>query len=117
MRLSSRSNAARSFHPWRRKGGRRRSRWPEKRSGSPTPTRSSSSRWRQEALAAGGGGCGGWGYRNRRRRAMLLAAATDLADILSAAIEARARGALDADLRDGIVFSSAGLVSALAAPA
>jgi hypothetical protein len=57
------------------------------------------------------------GDRNRRRAAMLLAAATDLADILSAAIEAQARGAVDADLRDGIVFSSAGLVSALAAAA
>jgi hypothetical protein len=55
------------------------------------------------------------GDRDRRRAAMLLAASTDLADILSAAIEARARGRVDADLRDGIVFSSAGLVSALAA--
>jgi hypothetical protein len=57
------------------------------------------------------------GDRDRRRAAMLLAAATDLADILSAAVEARARGGVDADLRDGIVFSSAGLVSALAATA
>jgi hypothetical protein len=48
---------------------------------------------------------------------MLLAAATDLADILSAAIEAQTRGGVDPDLRDGIVFSSAGLVSALAAAA
>jgi hypothetical protein len=46
---------------------------------------------------------------------MLLAAATDFADIVSAAAEANARGSLDSDLRDGIVFSSAGLVSALLA--
>jgi hypothetical protein len=62
-------------------------------------------------------GLGSLGDRDRRRAAMLLAAATDLADILSAATEARARGSLDTDLRDGIVFSSAGLVSALAAAA
>jgi hypothetical protein len=55
------------------------------------------------------------GDRNHRRSAMLVAAATDLADILSAVVEARARGRVDADLRDGIVFSSAGLISALAA--
>jgi hypothetical protein len=57
------------------------------------------------------------GDRDRRRAAMVVAAATDLADIVSAAIEARARGSVDADLRDGIVFSSAGLASALAAAA
>jgi hypothetical protein len=34
---------------------------------------------------------------------------------VSAAVEANARGSLDSDLRDGIVFSSAGLVSALLA--
>jgi hypothetical protein len=50
-----------------------------------------------------------------RRPGMLLAAAIDCADIVSAAVEARARGSLDSDLRDGIVFSSAGLVSAVAA--
>jgi hypothetical protein len=52
--------------------------------------------------------------RELRRPAMLLAAATDLADIVSAVIEARARGRLDSDLSDGIAFSGAGLVSALA---
>jgi hypothetical protein len=62
-------------------------------------------------------GLASMGDRSRRRAAMLLAAATDLADILSAAIEAQARGGVDADLRDGLVFSSAGLVSALAAAA
>jgi hypothetical protein len=46
---------------------------------------------------------------------MLLAAATDLVDILSAVVEARARGSIDSDLRDGIVFSGTGLMSALVA--
>jgi hypothetical protein len=53
--------------------------------------------------------------RNLRRPGMLLAAATDLADIGSAVVEANARRRLDSDLRDGIAFSSAGLVSALVA--
>jgi hypothetical protein len=51
--------------------------------------------------------------RDLRRPAMTLAAATDVADIVSAAIEARSRARLDADLSGGIVFSSAGLGSAL----
>jgi hypothetical protein len=51
---------------------------------------------------------------NLRRPAMLLAAATDLADIASALIEARDRKHYDSDLTGGIVFSSLGLVSALA---
>ncbi len=51
--------------------------------------------------------------RDLRRPAMALAAATDLADILSAAIEARSRSGLDSDLSGGIAFSSAGLASAL----
>ena len=50
-----------------------------------------------------------------RRPGLLLAAATDFADIVSAAVEAKARGSLDSDLTGGIVFSSAGLVSALVA--
>jgi hypothetical protein len=53
--------------------------------------------------------------RNLQRSGMTLAAATDLADIVSALVEARARGRLDPDLRDGLVFSAAGLVTALAA--
>ena len=51
--------------------------------------------------------------RDLRRPAMTLAAATDFADIVSAAIEARSRARLDADLSGGIVFSGAGLASAL----
>ena len=50
-----------------------------------------------------------------RRPGMLLAAATDAADIASALVEVKARGRLEPDLRDGIAFSSAGLLSALAA--
>ena len=51
--------------------------------------------------------------RDLRRPAMALAAATDLADIASAAIEAQSRSRLDADLSGGIAFSSAGLASAM----
>ena len=53
--------------------------------------------------------------RDLQRLGMLLAAAIDSADIASALVEARARGHLDPDLRDGIAFSGAGLVSALVA--
>ncbi|HWG08684.1 MAG TPA: hypothetical protein VN672_06715 [Solirubrobacteraceae bacterium] len=49
-----------------------------------------------------------------RRPAMMLAAAIDAADIASAVIESRARASFDRDLIGGIVFSAAGLVSALA---
>jgi hypothetical protein len=50
-----------------------------------------------------------------RRPGMLLAAATDVADIASGVIESRARGGLDEDLSGGIAFSAAGLVTALVA--
>jgi hypothetical protein len=53
--------------------------------------------------------------RHLRRPAMFLAAATDVADIVSALVETRARGELGPDLRGGIVFSGLGLLSALAA--
>jgi hypothetical protein len=53
--------------------------------------------------------------RELRRPAMALAAVTDLADIASAVIEARARQRLDGDLGGGIAFSSVGLISALLA--
>jgi hypothetical protein len=66
-------------------------------------------------LAVGVVGLASVGRRDIRRMGMLLAAATDLADILSASVEARARGRLDPDLSGGIAFSAAGLVSALAA--
>jgi hypothetical protein len=46
---------------------------------------------------------------------MALAAATDLADIVSAMVEARARDDAGSDVLGGTVFSAAGLVSALLA--
>ena len=49
-----------------------------------------------------------------RRAGMLLAAGTDLTDIATALLEARARGRLDPDLSGGIAFSGAGLASAVA---
>jgi hypothetical protein len=66
-------------------------------------------------LAVGLVGLEGSGSPSLRRPAMLLAAATDLADIAAAVVEARSRGRLDRDLRDGLGFSGAGLVSALLA--
>jgi hypothetical protein len=53
--------------------------------------------------------------RELRRPAMALAAATDLADIAFAVIEARTRQRVDGDLGGGIAFSSVGLISALLA--
>ena len=53
--------------------------------------------------------------RDRRRVAMLLAAGTDLADIVSAVVEARARNDVGADIAGGTAFSAAGLLSALLA--
>ena len=64
-------------------------------------------------IAVAGVGLAGLGQRKLRRPGLLLAAATDLADIASAVVEARARGRLDSDLSGGIAFSGAGLVSAL----
>ena len=62
-------------------------------------------------IAVAGVGLAGLGQRKLRRPGLLLAAATDLADIASAVVEARARGRLDSDLSGGIAFSGAGLVS------
>lgn len=60
-------------------------------------------------------GLGSLIQRDLRRTGMFLAAAIDVADIVSAVLEASARGRFDSDLRGGIAFSSAGLFSALAA--
>jgi hypothetical protein len=49
------------------------------------------------------------------RPALELAAAIDVADAVSALIEARARGRLDDDLVGGVAFSLAGLATAAAA--
>jgi hypothetical protein len=54
------------------------------------------------------------GRRELRRPAMALAAATDVADIASALVEAGDRSRLSPDLTGGIAFSAAGLASALA---
>jgi hypothetical protein len=60
-------------------------------------------------------GLAGLAQRDLRRSSMLLTAAIDFSDIVSAVVESAARGRLDSDLRGGILFSSAGLASALAA--
>jgi hypothetical protein len=64
-------------------------------------------------LAVGLVGLASLARRDLRRPAMALAAATDLADIASATVEARSRSRLDSDLCGGIAFSAAGLASAL----
>jgi hypothetical protein len=66
-------------------------------------------------LGAGALGLLGAGNRDLRRSAMLLAAATDASDFASAAIEAKSRGRVDPDLSGGMLFSSAGLLSAVLA--
>jgi hypothetical protein len=55
------------------------------------------------------------GNRDLRRSAMLLAAAIDAGDIASAAIEAKSRRRVDSDLSGGMLFSAAGLLSAVLA--
>lgn len=54
-------------------------------------------------------------WRRLQRPAALAAVAIDLADMVSAAVEACRRGELDSDLTGGLVFSAAG--AATAAPA
>jgi hypothetical protein len=49
------------------------------------------------------------------RPAIALAVAIDAVDMLSAAVEARARGRMDTDALGGLVFSAAGVATALAA--
>jgi hypothetical protein len=53
--------------------------------------------------------------RRLERPAVLLAFALDAVDLASAAVEARARGRMDADIAGGLALSAAGL--ATAAPA
>lgn len=66
-------------------------------------------------VAVGLVGLASLAQRDLRRPGMLLAAATDAADIASAVVESQARGRLDPDLSGGIAFSAAGLLSALVA--
>lgn len=65
-------------------------------------------------VAVGMLGLASLGHRELRRPAMALAAATDLADMASALVEATDRARLAPDLTGGIAFSAAGLASALA---
>jgi hypothetical protein len=60
-------------------------------------------------------GLAGAGNDDLRRAGMLLAAATDAADITSALVESRARPEMGPDLSGGIAFSAAGLATALLA--
>jgi hypothetical protein len=54
-------------------------------------------------------------WRGLERPAALAAAAIDLSDIVSAVVEADARGSLEQDLSGGIIFSAAGLATAVPA--
>jgi hypothetical protein len=53
--------------------------------------------------------------RELERPAMLAAAAIDVADMITAAVEGIDRRSVDADLAGGLVFSGAGVATALAA--
>jgi hypothetical protein len=54
-------------------------------------------------------------WRQLERPAAVAAIAIDVADMLSALVEARGRGQVDADLSGGLVFSAAGVATAVAA--
>jgi hypothetical protein len=51
-------------------------------------------------------------WRRLERPAAVAALAIDASDMISAAIEARGRGRLDADLSGGLLFSAAGVATA-----
>jgi hypothetical protein len=53
--------------------------------------------------------------RELERPAMLAAAAIDVADMVTAVVEAADRRSIDADLAGGFVFSGAGVATALVA--
>jgi hypothetical protein len=59
-------------------------------------------------------GLASWRWQSLRRPAALAAVAIDAADVLSAAAEAIDRRQLSQDLVGGVVFSSAGVLSAAA---
>jgi hypothetical protein len=54
-------------------------------------------------------------WRGLERPAILAAVVIDAVDMISAAVEARARGQIDPDVAGGFVFSAAGLATAAAA--
>jgi hypothetical protein len=67
----------------------------------------------QIGVAALGLASGRW--RALERPAMLAAAAIDVADMITAAVEGIDRHRMDADLAGGLLLSGAGVVTALAA--
>lgn len=54
-------------------------------------------------------------WRRLERPAAVAAIAIDVVDMLSALVEARGRGQVDADLSGGLMFSAAGVATAAAA--
>jgi hypothetical protein len=54
-------------------------------------------------------------WRRLEQPAAVAAIAIDAVDMLSALVEARGRGRVDADLSGGLVFSAAGVATAVAA--
>jgi hypothetical protein len=66
-------------------------------------------------LAAGAMALGSLRWRRLERPAMVLALAIDAVDMASAAVEARARGQVDADVAGGLALSAAGAATAAGA--
>jgi hypothetical protein len=66
-------------------------------------------------LAAGAMALGSLRWRRLERPAMVLALAIDALDMVSAAVEARARGQVDADVAGGLALSAAGAATAAGA--
>ena len=66
-------------------------------------------------LAVAAVGLGSTRWPRLERPAILLAVAIDAADMLSAAVETRARGRMDPDAVGGLALSAAGVATALAA--
>jgi hypothetical protein len=63
-------------------------------------------------LAVGALGVLSWRRRRWERPAIVLAIVLDAVDLAAAAVEARARGRMDADLLGGFALSAAGLATA-----
>ncbi len=66
-------------------------------------------------LAAGAMALGSLRWRRLERPAMMLALSIDALDMVSAAVEARARGQVDADVAGGLALSAAGAATAAGA--
>ena len=66
-------------------------------------------------LAAGAMALGSLRWRRLERPAMALAVVIDAVDMVSAAVEARARGRMDADVAGGLALSAVGAATASAA--